>query len=470
MFRENPKNFMQLIPWREGAASTKNKTNSVMRNKFRRELMASAHNSQKSVIENHELPQLFLEKSDYLINIEKMSEANLVSAKLEVAPWSDDYWAIYKGVLGARYADKNFISINDWDKARNYVEEKTAAQIFATNDPAAIDQLSPSEKYDLLFGLENSTLTKASWQEGRAYFEAHGDVEKWMGICHGWAPAAYMLARPTNKITVTAFDGKTMLNFYPADLKALASLLWAKARFSTSFIGGRCNNKEPKIDENGRIIDGECFDINPGSWHISTVNRIGVEKKSFVLDATFDYEVWNQPALGYSYKYFNPETSEATEKLSDAIIKIEDFKSDKFIKFRSALAKKVVGVEMMIEYVVETDPQQRLKDDVKFDRSQRVYYLYDLELDEQNNIIGGEWYQNAHPDFLWTATQNTKVLTAGDMLIYNLAQWDGKTSLALDNNWSYAAEKSAKQGQPLAKLVESLISLSQKNNLEGVTP
>jgi hypothetical protein len=471
MFRENPKIFMHLSPWREGATSSnKKKMNSSHRNKFRQEIINSSRTAQKSMIENHEQPQLFLERPDYLINIEKMSDANLINARLEVAPWSDDYWAIYNGVLGARYADKNFNTIKGWDMARNYVEAKTAAQIFATNNAEEIDQLSPSEKYDLLFGIENSSLTRASWQEGRNYFEANGEVETWMGICHGWAPAAYMVTRPINKISVPAFDGKTMINFYPADLKALTSLLWAKTRFSTSFIGGRCNNKEPKMDETGRITDNECFDINPGAWHISTVNRIGVEKKSFVLDATFDYEVWNQPVLGYRYRYFNPETSEATNVLSNAIIKIEDFKSDKFKKFRSALAKKIVGVEMMLEYVVETDPEHRVKDDVKFDRSQRVYYLYDLELDEQNNIIGGEWYQNTHPDFLWTPTQNAKALTTGDMLIYNLPNWDGKASLASDRNWTYAAEKSARQGQPLAKLIESLINLSQSNNPEGVTP
>jgi len=465
MFRENPRSFMQLAPYREGARPQQRKVDTKLRNKMRQEIMQSSVSSQKSLILGHEDPQLFLENPNYLTNLEKMEENKLQSSKLEIAPWSDDYWAIYKGVLGARYADNKFNFIVNWNVARDYVETKTAAQIFKSQDFNEIDKLSPSEKYDLLFGIDNNTLTKASWEEGRAYFDANGKVETWMGICHGWAPAAFMISRPINKISVPAFDGKTMINFYPSDIKALISLLWAKTRFSTAFIGGRCNTKDPKTDESGRIIESGCFDINPGSWHTSVVNRIGVERKSFVLDATFDYEVWNQPALAYRYKYFNPETNEATEKLSDALITIENFRSDKFRKFRSPQTKKIVGVEMMMEYVVETDPAQRPVDDVTYDRTQRVYYLYDLELDENNNIIGGEWYQNAHPDFLWTPTQNARPLAVGDYLILNLPQWDGKISLAQNTNWVYAAEKSARQGQPLAKLIESLVNLSQ-----GVTP
>ena len=55
--------------------------------------------------------------------------------------------------------------------------------------------LSPSEKYDLLVGDKNFTLTKAMWNEGLGYYNRNGSVERWMGICHGWAIAAYMYPR-----------------------------------------------------------------------------------------------------------------------------------------------------------------------------------------------------------------------------------------------------------------------------------
>ena len=44
-----------------------------------------------------------------------------------------------------------------------------------------------------------------------------------MGICHGWAPAAFMVQRPTKMVEVLAADGKTKIKFYPSDIKALAN-------------------------------------------------------------------------------------------------------------------------------------------------------------------------------------------------------------------------------------------------------
>jgi hypothetical protein len=39
------------------------------------------------------------------------------------------------------------------------------------------------------------TLTQANAEGGRYYYENYGNVEAWMGICHGWAPASYMMKR-----------------------------------------------------------------------------------------------------------------------------------------------------------------------------------------------------------------------------------------------------------------------------------
>src|SRR5262249_50319012 len=156
------------------------------------------------------------------------------------------------------------------------------------------------------------------------YQDSSGNVETWMGICHGWSPAAFMIARPTNAITVVAADGKTPITFYPSDIKALSSQLWANNPADSRFIGGRCNVKKPKVDSVGRIIDQDCFDTNPGTWHLAVVNQIGIGKRSFVLDVTYDYEVWNQPARKYSYVYFNPQTLKPVGKLQDAIVAIDD--------------------------------------------------------------------------------------------------------------------------------------------------
>src|SRR6185436_9002354 len=98
-------------------------------------------------------------------------------------------------------------------------------------------------------------------------------------------------------------DGKTPLLFYPSDLKGLASLLWATTDPPSRGVGGRCEDTNPKKDRNGRVISPACFDSNPGTWHLAVVNQIGVAKRSMVIDATYDFEVWNQPVYGYRYRY-----------------------------------------------------------------------------------------------------------------------------------------------------------------------
>lgn len=284
-----------------------------------------------------------------------------------------------------------------------------------------------------------------------------------MGICHGWAPASYNLDRPINKVTVMAADGKTPITFYPADIKALASLLWAKAMPQVKFIGGRCSDKNPETDENGRIQSPDCFDINPMTWHLSVVNQIGVAKRSFVLDATYDYEVWNQPALGYRYTYFNPQTGEYYESLQEALIEFKDYTGDRFQKYRdSSKIKYVVGVEMDVTYMVENVPQQFPADAPKYDYKDTVTYRYDLELDKNYQTIGGEWHDSLHPDFLWTPAPKARALSAGDYYILDTPQWNGQNSVSAE--WKKAAQISSLRGLPLARIVESLIELSQSQD------
>ena len=104
-----------------------------------------------------------------------------------------------------------------------------------------------------------------------------------------------MIQRPTKAIEVPAADGKTKIKFYPSDVKALASLLWANASPTTKFIGGRCNVKtrRPMQMAASRIRPAATPTPAPGT--LAVVNQIGKSQRSMVIDATYDYEVWNQP-------------------------------------------------------------------------------------------------------------------------------------------------------------------------------
>lgn len=456
-FHANPNKVMHKIPNKKFDSSKKYRL--FEKFQVRDEITFS---TDKSEYRSNDLPQVLLGGGDILFNIKKMHEKDLLKSKpLPDAPWSDDYWPIYRGILGNRYADDDFSNQYTWPDAHAYVLKRPLSQIADLNDPSELDKLSPSEKYDYVMGLGDNGLTKRMWAEGKYYFDRSGRVETWMGICHGWAPASYMLDRPTNKVTVKAMDGRE-ITFYPSDIKALSSLLWAKTSSNMNFIGGRCNSKNPERDEIGRITEKDCNDTNPATWHISVVNKLGIRKESFVFDATFDYEVWNQPLLQYQYKYFNPETKAQSNDIADALIPIEKFSSDKLSKYRSNKTKFIVGIHMRVTYLVETAPSTRSADNPEYDANNEVDYVYDLELDENYNAIGGEWYQSAHPDFLWTPQQGARALSDGDFFILGDDYWSG--SEIVPQLWSSVAAQSARFGQPLAMIVESLIKLSNEKS------
>ncbi|MAZ47361.1 MAG: hypothetical protein CME65_02290 [Halobacteriovoraceae bacterium] len=394
-------------------------------------------------------------------NIREMARLGLENGESEIKPWSDWYWPIAVGQLSYRYQDEVMMEAYEnadisaetaWPWLKQWHEDNPALML-------DVNYLSPAEKYDILVGDDNFTFTKSMFNAGAGYQEKYGKVETWMGICHGWSPASYMLPRPVKTIEVTAADGVTQIEFKPSDLKALGSQLWATGFQRTKFIGGRCNSKDPAQDSNGRILDDKCFDNNPGTWHKTVVNQVGKLKSTFVMDATFDYEVWNHPVTAYSYVYFNPITMEEFDTLEDAIVSRREHRNDKFRRYRSRSARYLVGVKMEVEYLVETMPTTLKSDSPVEDAHNYAYYAYDLELDRNYNIIGGEWYQNKHPDFLWTPFENSHATSSVDNYLpatidlKNLGQY----------NLSRLAPHSSQRAQPIGKLVEALLQAANEN-------
>ncbi len=414
---------------------------------FRRNLVKSSSN--KSIILYGDRAEDLVDNPQKMIrDLKTMETKSLLDKKLTNMPWSDNYWPIYQGMLGIRYNDPE-MSYDNWKDNHDYILANPAQNLIAEDN---IDLLSPSEKYDYLFGSNTFTLTKYNWREGKQYFDDSGKVETWMGLCHGWAPASYMLPTPKKAVEVKTLTG-TKVTFYPSDIKALGTLLWAQTQVPTKFIGGRCNTKNPKKDSLGRAIEEDCLDNNPGTWHLSIVNQIGVFDRSFVMDATYDYEVWNQPVYSYQYSYYNPMTKENFEKLEDAIVSINDFQNDPRKTVRAPKTKFIVGINMTLKYVMETVPNTNENQE---NLLQTVKYTYDLELDEKTNIIGGEWYSKAHPDFLWTPELNASPKTSGDDLV---------PSVLLNNLPGMIRpiiEKNSLSGVPFAPFVRQLFLESSK--------
>lgn len=403
-------------------------------------------------------PEFFLTDPEMVIHLDQMEQLGYRASYLEETPWSGDYFAMARGILGNRAFDPGFAQLDDWKDRFDYIQDHPFAKIFARGKSKEINKLSVSEKYDILLGDLQGRLTNSLWEQGRQYFEATGEVEEWMGICHGWAPASYMVPRPLSSIEVPSFDGQKKIKLNPAELKGLISQQWAQNPVNSRFVGQRCDSKNPQQDENGRVIESGCLDINPATWHIIVVNKIAKNRKSFVFDATYDYEVWNQPVYGYKYTYFNPSTNKEEASLEKATVRRESFDNDKFAKYRATDTQNIVGIAMEVSYSVETTINDSDTDSPDSDFVTSVRYLYDLELNDKGQIIGGEWYTNKHPDFLWTPEEGESARSPIDLQI-NIVKWlpDQPTPLL----WRKGAEYLAPQSMILGPLVDSLLAQSR---------
>jgi hypothetical protein len=175
-----------------------------------------------------------------------------------------------------------------------------------------------------------------------------------------------------------------------------------------------------------------------------------------VMDATFDYEVWNQPVLSYEYRYFNPQNMRVVGSLAEAQVMMADFTSDRFKHYRSGVVS-VVGIAMDVSYIVETKPSHDTSDGPAKDGINRVSYVYDIEQDAMGGIIGGEWYSNKHPDFLWTPPVGEKATTQSDAQAVGLWRKNERLPAA----WEHAGRQAAATDKaPLASIVDSLIAFA----------
>ena len=436
--------------------------------------------------------------NQYIDNLWKMHKKELREGIVTTQPWSGDYWALYAGALAFRYGDTEFPGSSWHEVAAYFAEEKVNVKSMTEE---ALNKLSPAEKYDIIVGDKNFSLTASQVKLAQPYaYESSGhhsrgvlekDVEKWMGLCHGWAVASYMSKRPLKSVRAKAPNEK-WITFYPDDIKALSTLKWADGKtveikkrrdgtkawqLASNFIGGRCNQNFaegniPIDEESGAVLSDNCFDTNPSAWHKSVVNQVGIMKEPFIMDATFDYEVWNQPVLSYHYSYFNPITEEITESLESARVLMNNAvfeRKDKFRKHRERRAsweggapKYVVGIAMEVKYIGETSSQARDTESEEYDQVTTIQYLYDLELTEDGTIVGGEWYTNLHPDFLWTPKQNAFAWNEEDRYDYNASQYkyipeDGMRELRQN-----VAIEAAKKGIVLKSIVDGLIDAANK--------
>ncbi len=293
--------------------------------------------------------------------------------KLDFTPWPDSYWPSYAGGIADRwnYHDDNSPNSDSGSDAFKY-DLYTLEQLkkMSLED---LKKLSPAEKYDIFVGDYDYPTVK------RERRRTDPDRPSWEGLCHGWAAAALNFKEP-GAITLEGANGINV-PFGASDVKGL--LTYYQGEISESpfhMLGARCEVASDAKPEDINSI--ECRDTNAGAFHVVIANQIGLLKEGFVADLSRYQEVWNYPI--YSFKTKEIKTLPPSEGAAPGTVK---------------------EVEVMTEMTYVTESGQSWeKAEITADYNSFITddLNYRLEIDEEDNVLGGEWLDERRPDFLWT--------------------------------------------------------------------
>ena len=100
----------------------------------------------------------------------------------------------------------------------------------------------------------------------------------------------------------------------------------------------------------------------------------------FILDVTRGAEVWNQAAYGYQSKIVSRRTHNNY---------IEGF-----------YISEIITMDTTLTYIAEVPKTWKKEINNKAFKAKR--YNYELFIDYNGKIVGGNWLTYERPDFLWT--------------------------------------------------------------------
>ncbi|HLT22189.1 MAG TPA: hypothetical protein VKZ84_02060 [Bacteriovoracaceae bacterium] len=436
------------------------------------------------------------EDNNPITNISQINAQRLHKANTKIAPWTGPYWPLKQGGIANPYMERTFLSyatfiplidaIEPYDKRKNYVETR-----FAQLSEKEIAKLAPSEKYDLLLGNDLDLSNRIwdfinQWKEDMKWNYIRSidlpesedgedwEIEKknyivanWEGICHGWAPASGVIPKPQKTVNATLPDGRKV-PFYPEDIKGLISQTWANSIIQDYVLseGLRCKRRSPKRDKYGRYYDhipenGEilprCADVHPAVMHLALVNLVGKQGRSFIIDKAATIAVANQPVKGYEFEYFDPYTGRDRKSFNEAL-RAYDERLDLYRNERHHDTAFLVGVESTIIYADWGHIKKPSSRSYNKDKYSDLVSLYDLEIDKNGNIIGGQWrgykdlndYERAgsnepdsprmvvsRPDFFWVVPKDYSKFFQGPQL---KEKWDIRSGKQAPMSWQTAAK------------------------------
>lgn len=323
------------------------------------------------------------EQSDQSLQTIRLQKQKSASSRIEVEGIS----AFFKQVTGKAYITKL-----DKLKSAAQVTKRPYSGYWYPNTAGGTnvktdggEQFTPLEKYDRAFN-ENKGLA-TSWE--KKYHKASGQEENasWWGHCNGFSASSQRHQEPRSSVI------RNGVVFTPLDIKALLAEIYMDS--DRIFIAGnRCEDESEVLPTRGANLDlNACQDTNPGAFHLALANWIGEADQPFLFDRQFNNEVWNFPLYQYQSQIDEISRQKALEALG--ILPSEPY------NFNPAATQfRRVTTTITYSNVANLEILQAKVDD-------SLTYHYLLELDDQGNIVGGEWINSrnskGYPDFIWLA-------------------------------------------------------------------
>lgn len=399
---------------------------------------------------------IFTEGLTFITSMPQIEAQGLTKGGAAWEPWSGSYWPLHRGLIANRYASPTFAHSKNFIQNYSSWVSRPASAFIASGE---ISKLSPAEKYELLIGNYDYGLSRYMWNKGMKVYEQYGTVAGWAGICHGWSGATHRVSTsPYQNVTVRDVTGNYSITFYPNDIKGLVSYLWAESAPNGTFGGRRCRASRVEKDFFLRPIDPTCLDTNPMTWHLAMVNRVGLNKMSMVMDASAGSEVWNYPVNGYDYTYYDPKTFVPTNSFKQAVRPIGTLPNDVYRQHRSPKASYIVGIIMDTFHPALTTPNTGLTNSIS---TKTETFIYDLELDADYNIVGGEWQGSLTPDFIWIFPKSVNAGTREDERLEEEGfKWSADNRMP--DHLAEAARTAADRGQLMRSVVVPLLYASAR--------
>ncbi|MDB4955320.1 MAG: hypothetical protein JWO36_2889 [Myxococcales bacterium] len=313
--------------------------------------------------------------------------------------WADTYWPTSEGSHNNRWQGANEKSpLEKYDAAFNNAPGCATypSSFYGTGAKAQWDTYNhcagPAAKWQTINFQGGGEMHDGIDNDHDGTTDEYGQdgidgIQGWWGTCHAWTPASQLVPEPQHAVTLNG------VKFEVGDIKAIIQNAFDQT--SAVMLGGRCNSKEIKHDVNGSAND-DCSDVNPGALHVIMTNFLGITNLPLVEDRTANYEVWNQPVVGY-------EITQQTKVEAKAANTCVGQTGDTW-KYNSNAAD-LYEVRMTVSYVTEGSPGTApigYKDNVSTDD-----YHYILEVASNGKVIGGRFCtdaENSHIDFLWSPT------------------------------------------------------------------